>query len=194
MGFQKVANVEMQKQAAYLLYKYQDFKGRCVPDKIRDLVKGAYNDRSLIAMHSLVRAYLSVGKMDLKRVTRDFYTQLDELKKQHLTPLTPKEQERARQFAEKPRKTVKNPVKIIKPANKEPQIAKSNDSTKLEINPETLAKIKFNNSIIYGLQLDSNLKMFESKDIREGYIMAYKDIDPSMTFRKVKLVVEVEED
>lgn len=192
MRYSNPASPEVQQELAKQLYKYQNFRGSLTPQKIKSDI---YQESSIVAFHSIMRRYLNTGVKDLQRALPEFYDELDKQKSLCVVPLRPSEDEKARPYTCRPRKEKSN-VRIVKPAHKASEISSNssiNNSNKINISSDTLARIKFNNSIVYGLQVDSNLKMFESKDMREGYIQAYRDIDPSMEFKKVKLILEVEE-
>lgn len=191
MRYSNPASPEVQQELAKKLYKYQNFKGSLMPEKINSDV---YQGSSIVAFHSIMRRYLNTGVKDLQRALPEFYDEIDAQRSSCVVPLRPSEDEKARPYSCRPRKEKSN-VRIVKQAYKAPETLSnsSSNSNKINISPDTLARIKFNNSIVYGLQVDSNLKMFESKDMREGYIQAYRDIDPTMEFKKVKLILEVEE-
>ncbi len=192
MRYSNPASPEVQQELAKQLYKYQNFRGSLTPQKIKSDI---YQESSIVAFHSIMRRYLNTGVKDLQRALPEFYDELDKQKSLCVVPLRPSEDEKARPYTCRPRKEKSN-VRIVKPAYKAPETSSNssiNNSNKINISSDTLARIKFNNSIVYGLQVDSNLKMFESKDMREGYMQAYRDIDPTMEFKKVKLILEVEE-
>lgn len=186
----KPADEKEQVNIATQLYRYQNYKGTCLEGKVSSDI---YQMSSIVAFHSLLRKYIATGKKDLQRATDIFYNTIDTLKSQCYTILRPTESERARQYKEHDHSnTVRSKKSITKVVN--PSVTKPMETNKINISNETLQAIKHNNSIIYALQINDKLKIFPSKERREGWIegvVEMMDMD-SNNFKRVKLTIEEE--
>lgn len=184
----KVANIEKQVEMAKKLYAYQNYRSKFIPQKVKS---DFYQKGTIVSYHALLRKYLKTGIKDLKRVSNAFYDAIDNAKATYAAILRPNKLEEAPNYS--PKKSYKRrKSSAMKVTKAEPKKEYNINSAKINISEDTLKYLKTNSSVIYGLQLDTNLKMFSSKEEREGYTMAYKEIDPSIEFKYVKLTVEEE--
>ena len=180
-------NHEEQKRLAYDIYKYQNVCSSILTSYVHSDV---YQESSIIGMRAKLRAYLNTGRKDLQRLSQDFYTAIDEAKQRGVQIYQPQDHEMARDFKNIVRK--KSSTKTKKWF--QPSLVRSSEkeSNKLNISKETLDKIKSSQNAYYGLRLEQSLKIFNSLEERTGYIRAYNEIDPNMTFQKVRIEVREE--
>lgn len=169
------------REAATTLFKYQNFKAASLKKRIGTI--GKYQHSSLIALHSLVRAYLAVGKKDLKRVSPVFYETIDECVKSHVQPLVPTNKELAQAFKSLPRRGQRK-ASSVKITKTEPTSVSR--MTKIP----NFKPMKITHSQV-GLQFENRVMICESEDYMNGYIQAFEDmkneLGRTVDFKKVKL-------
>lgn len=167
------------------LYKYQNYKGTIAAQKIKT---DRYMPTSVIALHSLLRRYLTTGEKDLKRTNPLFYQTIDELKQKCYTPLTPSLSEQAKVYTSKTR-TTKNKCKVIKTeSNQINNLNNIQNNNKINISSETLDKIRKNESYI-GVQIKDAIKLFNNEDTLSGFISAFSFMENPPQYKKVKVVI-----
>lgn len=169
------------REAATTLFKYQNFKSTSLKKRIGTI--GKYQHSSLVALHSLARAYLATGKRDLKRVSPVFYETLDNCLKSHVQPLVPTNKELAQSYRAIPKRGAKKSSSV--------KITKTEPSNVSRMNKiPNFKPMKVVHSQL-GLQFENRVMICESEDYMNGYIQAFEDmkneLGRSVEFKKVKL-------
>lgn len=191
MVFGRTVDTIVQERIAGELYIHQNFKSSYIGENLIHKFP-EYSSTTLTNFHSILRRYLKTGFKDLKRATPAFFATIDALKKKNVDIKIPTEQQRARAFSNHIRRNSKVPVKTFID-NKIQNITNNPSNEKISISKSTLEKLKAN-QFIYALKLEDKIQIFDSFDERKGYIKAYTQIDPSLSFQKIKLSVQYEDE
>lgn len=148
------------------LYKYQDFKGIVILDKINKLT---YKDSTIKVYIDAMRKYLKDGTRI--STTSRIYEIIDELKANHTPILTPSAKEKRVEYKFRKQKLVTPPVPVLV----EP--------------PKYIEKIPPQ----YGVKCENRIILQPTKEMALGYIECYKVIGDGKPVELVTVDLEAVE-
>ena len=158
---------DVVREVAKNLYRLQNFKAGAV---CREFKQSYYQDSSLKAMLSLLRKYLNTGKRDTKRVSKVFYTTINNCIDNNAEILIPSNRDAARNFI---RKSKNNPRSVI--------------SSRVSTTPRTTPVQNYK----IALQVDDMIKICPNQSYMDGYMDAFKQMErqlgQTLNFKQIKI-------
>ena len=173
-------NKEEMSGLATLMYKHQLYKPSVAVKKIHT----SFADPTVSNYFNAMKNYLKDGRVNPK-IPAYLYEAIQVCKDTHVGILTPSDEERYVPY-NKPNRQVKTPVKITRIDETDTSVK---NSTKININPETLKTIQNVGKIsCVGIKVSNGIKLFDNESVMDGYIQCLQDLSGQIEDLKWEVV------